>query len=964
VKKLFVPVFVLLVSAGRLTAQQGTTSELTGRVSVAGQALPAVRVILDSDALQGSRVAITGDNGGYVFPNVPPAEYRVQFELQGFATLQTQTRVSLAGTARLDAELQPAPMQETITVQSTRAEAPVGASIATNFRANDLKRLPGVRDIKGTALLSSSVSAQGPRGTLVIAGAPSWDSLFLVDGAVVSEYLSGQPQNVVLEDAIDEVVLLTGAISAEFGRFTGGVVSTLTKSGGNELSGSLRDAVSSAPYVNSNHALEGTLGGYLRKDRLWFFVAARDAANSSGLFTTMTNIPYESSFDERRGEAKLTAQITSGSSLAGSYLGTVSDETNATDLRGLGRSLDLTSLIRDRTQSLQLLSLTSNNTLGRDTFAEIHYAAKNYAIRGNGGQSPDRIAGTLIQSRAVAGNMNAPLGCGICADDRRESRAWSLKTSHYRNTRWGNHNLVAGAEGFHEERSNEATRSSSDFNIQATNVRFSEDGSTVYPQFDAGTTIAWTRHITDDLGSDLNTTSGFVNDRWDVNSRLNLNAGLRYDRNDARDATGRVISQDSAYSPRLSATFDLRGDGRHRIVGSYGQYASRILEGGGAPQQIGVFDTYAWRYRGPPINTATTPANELLTAPAALAQLWAWFDQVGGTSNRQYLTTIAGPTASGDFQGSLKSPAMAEWSLGYLMQGSSGFLRADYINRDWRDFYAVRVDTSTGHRQDPLGNTLDVAWIVNDSQTVRIYRALQLQGSWNHKDLSVGGGYTFSSLRGNDDAEEGSMTGPRVNPLRLWYPEFFGYAHREPVGPLKQDQPHRARLWVTDQRKLPRGSLYISLLQSFDSGTPYSAAADIDPTGRVTPYDHIPANPGYVFSNGSASGSYFFSSRGAFRTDNVFSTDLALTYDLPYSKFTFFVKGETLNVFNNSAVVAVDTGVTTRFRGGADLLAFNPFTDVPVQGVNYRLSSTFGKPTGPDSYQTPRTYRFSVGARF
>jgi hypothetical protein len=110
-------------------------------------------------------------------------------------------------------------------------------------------------------------------------------------------------------------------------------------------------------------------------------------------------------------------------------------------------------------------------------------------------------------------------------------------------------------------------------------------------------------------------------------------------------------------------------------------------------------------------------------------------------------------------------------------------------------------------------------------------------------------------------------------------------------------------------------------------------------------------------------GAYFFSKRGAFRTDDVFSTDLAVNYEIPYRSLRLFFKGDVLNLFNSAAVVSPDTVVITGFATSS-LRTFNPFTEVPVEGVNYRLSPTFGKPTGPESYQTPRTFQLSFGARF
>src|SRR2546423_13385418 len=95
-----------------------------------------------------------------------------------------------------------------------------------------------------------------------------------------------------VEDAVQEKTVLTGAISAEYGRFSGGVVSTITKSGGNDLSASLRDSLSSprwsaqtpageARESTLNHVWETTFGGFGGRDRLWFFTAGRWAVNDT-----------------------------------------------------------------------------------------------------------------------------------------------------------------------------------------------------------------------------------------------------------------------------------------------------------------------------------------------------------------------------------------------------------------------------------------------------------------------------------------------------------------------------------------------------------------------------------------------------------------------------------------------------------------------------------------------------------
>ena len=99
----------------------------------------------------------------------------------------------------------------------------------------------------------------------MMAGGLSFESQYLINGVVVNENLRGQALNLFIEDAIQETKVSTGAISAEYGRFGGGVVNMITKSGGNSFSGSFRttfnndalaiaDAVSDRPDRRQDHA--------------------------------------------------------------------------------------------------------------------------------------------------------------------------------------------------------------------------------------------------------------------------------------------------------------------------------------------------------------------------------------------------------------------------------------------------------------------------------------------------------------------------------------------------------------------------------------------------------------------------------------------------------------------------------------------------------------------------------------
>ena len=119
--------------------------------------------------------------------------------------------------------------------------------------------------------------------------------------------------------------------------------------------------------------------------------------------------------------------------------------------------------------------------------------------------------------------------------------------------------------------------------------------------------------------------------------------------------------------------------------------------------------------------------------------------------------------------------------------------------------------------------------------------------------------------------------------------------------------------------------------------------------------------------------SYWYTNRDAFKTDDVTRTDLSLNYGFQWNAFgrgmEIFVQPEIINIFDESAVDGVYTG-TADYNTASSTCSpnpcerFNPFTTTPVEGVNWAKRDGFGEPEDENDYQTPRTYRVSVGFRF
>ncbi|HKR66169.1 MAG TPA: carboxypeptidase regulatory-like domain-containing protein, partial [Thermoanaerobaculia bacterium] len=573
-----------------------TSASLTGLVTADGRPFAGVTVTISSPALQGTRSALTGESGAYNFPALPPGEYDVVFEHGGMENVRLATTLRLSQTARVDAGMQPAGLRDVFTVIADAPSVLETPEVSTNLTLREIERLPVQRNQLATAQFAPGVTGNTlSNGQLQISGGPGYDNLVLVNGVVVTENTRGQMRPMYVEDAIQETTLLTGAISAEFGRFSGGVVNTITRSGGNELSASLRDSLSSPRWSSQtpfgetrestlNHVWETTIGGSIVRDRLWYFGAGRWAQNDTARTTVAipvgttpptsasTPISYAEGNDQKRWEAKLTGQLGERHSLAASYFGI---DTKGTDVRFNNNIYDEASLTtRDDPESL--IAVHYNGIAAANLLFEGHYSARRFADR-TGAFATDIVGGTVLLDRANNNTrFNAPTLCGVCDVEKRNNDDVLLKGHAFFDTAsLGAHDVVAGLDRFSERRYANNHQSGSDFSLFVTRVAF-RNGQ-IYPVVTptnatgGGTFIRWNPILSPPREDDLRTDSAFANDLWSIGMHWQVSAGLRWDRNHAEDADGVVSSDDSKISPRLSAHYDLRGDGKHRFNVSYAE---------------------------------------------------------------------------------------------------------------------------------------------------------------------------------------------------------------------------------------------------------------------------------------------------------------------------------------------------------------------------------------------------------
>jgi outer membrane receptor protein involved in Fe transport len=963
-----------LAFAGTAVAQI-SGSNLTGRVIFDNSGMPGVTVTVSSPALQGVRVTTTNAQGDYILKSLPAGEYRVRFELATFTTLEYDVKMSASQPRTLDAVMYPEAVEEEIVVSGSYETVSTGSQGSATVEHSLLEKLPTQRDINAAVTLNAGTSATGPGRNppgVSISGSQSYENLYTMNGVVLNENLRGGPFDLFIEDAILETTTITSSASAEYGRFSGGVVNVVTKTGGNQFSGSFRVNMTNeswngeTPLTTSqedknNYIYEATFGGYILRDALWFFLAGRDSdvTQSGQIFIPAGDgEQFPRSRAETRYEGRLSASITPSHRIAFYYV-----DREATDINyhpSWAPPADWAAVDPERTLPNVGWNLNYTGVLSANFFLEGLYSEREFQFIGSGGDDTSIAGGTPVYDYFDYANFNAPWFCGVCPPEERSNENIWAKASWFVSGA-GTHDLVFGIDSFHDIRKADNWQTASGYALGPwTPQDYSTPGSPLL-SFTMYDYIIWGAVLNTSQGNDFTTNSAFANDTWRINDKLTVNLGVRYDANDGTDQGGAKVVDDSRFSPRLSASYDVKGDGSIILTAGASRYVMSIANSiGDAGTDAGgeVYNIY-W-YDGPDIVAGT---DEYPTNHDAIEAIFDHFWNVyGGVTNTDMLAYAYVPGLTPKVGEGLRSPYGDELTLGASFRlGNRGVVRADWVYRDYGDFYVTNIVPNRWAENEDVGVIVDLGIYENQNRDLkRTYNALmtrfdyRIGSRWN-----IGANYTWSETKGNVDGEN-SGSGPITNNIAA-YEEFKDPSWNEPIGLLNTDQTHKFNAWLSwDAISNNRNNLNISLLQSFFSGTPYSAVRGIS----TTPFVGDPADFGYI---GSSLGSpnYYFSARGAYRTDNLISTDLALNYsffvDIGGGQLEIFIQPEVTNIFNNDAVQYVNSTVIGPRQGMEE---FDPFTETPVEGVNWELGPNFGEPQGARDYQLPRTFRLSFGLRF
>ncbi|RPI24292.1 MAG: TonB-dependent receptor [Acidobacteria bacterium] len=309
----FVVVLLFAFSSWPARAQD-TTGTIVGTVTDSqGGVIPGAEVKavhLDTNL---SRIALTDETGHFLVQFLPVGRYRVEVTFPGFKTfVHDGIVVELNRSDRVDPVMEPGEVTQSITVSG---DAPLvetsNAAVGQTVNSVDIANLPLVnRNVYDLLDLTPGVDNQrtsnvfgGPSQETSVNGAAN------AGGGTVNYMLDGGSNTVGLRntgglmpspEAIQEFQVATNSFSAEHGRFSGGVVNMITKSGTNNFHGSLfeavrNDALNANRWSPSGSGLKdmqrrnmfgGTVGGPIKRDRTFFFFSYDGLRQRGTRFTT------------------------------------------------------------------------------------------------------------------------------------------------------------------------------------------------------------------------------------------------------------------------------------------------------------------------------------------------------------------------------------------------------------------------------------------------------------------------------------------------------------------------------------------------------------------------------------------------------------------------------------------------------------------------------------------------------
>jgi len=744
--------------------------------------LPGVNVEASSPALiEGTRTVVTDGSGGYRIENLRPGEYTVTFTLTGFRSIKREGIVlPVSFTAQVNAELSLGQLQESVTVTGESPLVDVRSSVSQSVMNRErLDTIPTGKDPFAVGQLIAGVTTSTPdvggtqvmqQPTLQVHGSSNNDNVFMVDSVQIQHIgFGGNQTGFYFNDGLmEEIGYQTSSLPAEAP--VGGVqINMIPHDGGNTFHGTAFSTAANSSMQSDNQSpdlvalgfravnrvdsvydINGTFGGPVMRDRLWFFGTFRRWSANNFLGNTFTSTGDQAIDDQHITDAtiRLTWQATRNNKFSFHY-------DRGIKWRGHRPNNWLTASINDpvsdvvqTTQLNYIGEIKWSSTIGQRLLAEaaMFTMPVNYTLGFEPDAAPNALA-TFDQVRSTISGVSPRM-------DTDSARMFTYAGNVSYVT--GSHSLKVGTQvrtGWSQEL----------FTIRGDILQITSNG--------AANSV---RLVNTPSGHKEEGVNGaiYAQDAWRL-GRVTLNPGIRYERFvmsipaqsapvgtwiGARDfAAQDGIVNWNTVSPRFGASWDMTGDGLTALKGGVSRYDR--LEGITIIQPLNqrniAFQTCPW-----------TDTNGDLTAQNGEIA----FDRCSGSLQ----------PGLGNVDPDLKRPH--QWEYTVMLQRQVGrytSVSVGYYGRRFGDLYttvnaAVPATAYTPvtianpltnapmtvYNQDPSTRTLVRNVVTTIPDLSQHYNGVELQVNTRLSRATVFGGLTIG--RDSGDQDSGDLNNPNV----------------------------------------------------------------------------------------------------------------------------------------------------------------------------------------------------------
>ncbi|HYZ87355.1 MAG TPA: TonB-dependent receptor, partial [Bryobacteraceae bacterium] len=954
----------LLVLFAVFLCASTNAQEVTGRIlgtvtDETGAVIPEAKVVATSPSVPRGLEATTDSRGAFTFVNVPIGTYAITVTKTGFATWKVNdVNVTLGSQVNVTPKLSIGQVSEVVEVLESAVTLDTTSSrTSTNITQAQFDGIAKNRNFNSVLALAPGVRSEIKGGNAGVGGyqvdgASGSENAYIIDGVEVTDVRRGslRPQNAIPLEFVQEVQVKSGGFEAEYGGATGGVINVATRSGSNEYHGqaylqwtndsfNARDrgfwqrsvanaAVAEffAPKEDDYSVLYpgGAIGGPVLRDRLFFF-----GSFSPELEHTERNIAYASGArtykqDIRRyyGMGRLDYNPFQKLQINSSYIWSpqkISGYLPSRDFRLAPQTADFSK--QGGYAPAQSVSVSSTYAATSNLVLSARYGYRylndklgNNGLSGNYGLSTQPyivyqnsslgLAGVPAELQQGTNYRNVPNTFGIQKDITTRNNLYLDATYILRkHTFKGGYNLARLTNDVLNDYTNgyfPIFWNDSFSRGEFQNVR----GAYGY--------YIWEDGVKNTGSVNSRNQAIYLQDSWRVLPTLTLNLGIRFENEFLppfqKEFRGRPIANPIAFgwgdkvAPRIGAAWDILGDGRWKLSGSFGIFYDQMKY----ELARGSFGSDYWIshvYR--------------LDNPAGLPSLGFANPGAAGTKITQYDNRTLSVNERGEIEGvdpAIKPYTSREFSMQLEHQFAPRVVGAiRYVRKDLlRGIEDIGVLDAEGSEVYVIGNpgygvtrnpnsvygakTPNGTFLVPKAKRQYNGVELRLQGHW--RAFNWISSYTWSRLYGNYSGAANSDESGRSDPgvsraydLPFYY--FDASGSQKPVeGLLGTDRPHTFKLFGNYVLNTKLGSTNFGVNQIAYSGTP--------DTSTII-YQSAPTQP---FGRGDVG-----------RTPFLTQTDLNL-----YHEFRFTERARArfevniLNLFNQAAVIS---RVTQMNRSGA-----------------------------------------------